>query len=155
MLFKFKSFIIIEIWLTMLLLFSHSVVSNSLQPYGLQHTRLPFPSLSPRICSNSCHWVSDAIESSHPLSPPFLLPSIFPSIRMFSKESDLCIRWSFSFSISSSNEYSELISFRIDWFDLAVQETPQASSPIPQLKSINSSAFNLLYGPSLTSIHGY
>ena len=124
MLFKFKSFIIIEIWLTMLLLFSHSVMSNSLQPYGLQHTRLPCPSLSPRVCSNSCHWVSDAIESSHPLSPPFLLPSIFPSIRMFSKESDLCIRWSFSFIISPSNEYSELISFRIDWLDLlAVQGT--------------------------------
>ena len=128
MLFKFKSFIIIEILLTLLLLFSHSVMSNSLQPYGLQHTRLLCPPLSPRVCSNSCHWVSDAIESSHPLSPPFLLPSIFPSIRMFSNESDLCIRWpmywSFSFIISPSNEYSGLISFRMGWLDLlAVQGT--------------------------------
>ena len=67
------------------------------------------------------HRVGDAIQSSHPLSS-HLLPSIFPSIRVFSSESVLHIRWpknwSFSFSISPSNEYSGLISFRIDWFDL-------------------------------------
>ena len=67
------------------------------------------------------HWVGNAIQPSHPLCP-LLLPSIFPSIRVFSNESVLCIRWpkywSFSFSISPSKEYSELISFRIDWFDL-------------------------------------
>ena len=71
------------------------------------------------------HWVSDAIQPSRPL---LLLPSIFPSIRVFSNEPALCIRWpkdwSFSFSISPSNEYSGSISFRIDWFDLlAVQRT--------------------------------
>ena len=76
--------------------------------------------------------------------PFFLLLSIFPSIRVFSNEFALCIRWpkywSFSFSISPSNEYSGLISFRIDWFDLlAVQERDsQESSPTPQFKSINS-----------------
>ena len=74
------------------------------------------------------HWVSDIIQPSHPLSPPSPLPSIFPSIRVFSNESALCIRWpkywSFSFSISPSSEYSGLISFRIDWFDLPeVQRT--------------------------------
>ena len=74
------------------------------------------------------HCISDAIQPSHPLSPLLLLPSIFPSIRVFSSESVLCIRWpkywSFSFSISPSSEYSGLISFRIDWFDLlAVQWT--------------------------------
>ena len=74
------------------------------------------------------HWVGDAIQSSQPLLPILLLPSIFPSIRVFSNESALCIRWpkywSFSFHTSPSNEYSGLISFRIDWFDLlAVQET--------------------------------
>ena len=72
------------------------------------------------------HWVSDAIQPSHPLLPPLLLPSIFPSIRVFSNELALCIRWSkhWSFSISLSNEYSGLISFRIDWLDLfAVQGT--------------------------------
>ena len=79
--------------------------------------------------------------------------SVFPSIRFFSSESALYIRWpkywNFSFSISPSNEYSGLISFRINWFDLlVVQGTLQA----PQLKSINSLTLNLLYGPSLTSI---
>ena len=74
------------------------------------------------------HRVSDAIQPSHPLSAPSLLPLIFPSIRIFSNESVLCIRWpkywSFSFSISPSSEYSGLISFRIDWLDLfAVQGT--------------------------------
>ena len=68
------------------------------------------------------HWVSDTIQLSHPLWLLFLLPLVFPSIWGFSNESALCIRWSkywsFSFSISPSNEYSGLISFRIDWFDL-------------------------------------
>ena len=68
------------------------------------------------------HWVGDAIQPSYPLSSLFLLPSVFPSIRVFSSESVLHIRqpkyWSFSFSISSSNEYSGLISFTVDWFDL-------------------------------------
>ena len=92
----------------------------------------------------------------HPL---LLLPSIFPSIRLFSNQSVLCIRWpkywSFNFSISPSNEYSGLISFRMDWLDLlAVQGTPK-SSPTPQFKSINSSALSFLYSPILTSIHNY
>ena len=93
------------------------------------------------------------------LCHPFLfLLSIFPSIRVSSSESALCIRWpkywSFSFSISPSNEYSGLISFRIDWFDLAVQGTLK-SSPAPQFKSINSLVLSLLYGPSFTSVHDY
>ena len=74
------------------------------------------------------HWVSDAIQPSHPLSSPLLLPSIYPSIRVFSNESTLPIRWpkywSFSFSISPSSEHPSLISFRMDWLDLfAVQGT--------------------------------
>ena len=108
--------------------FSRSVVSDSLQPHALQHARLPCPSPTPGACSNS------SIETGMPLNylilchPLLLLPSIFSSIRVFSNESVLCIRWpkywSFSFSISPSSEYSELISFRIDWFDfLAVQGT--------------------------------
>ena len=87
------------------------------------------------------------------------LPSIFPSIRVFSDESVLHIRWpkhgSFSFSISSSNEYSGLIFFRIDWFDLfAVQGTLRS---LLQHHSSNASFFsiNFLYGPTLTSIHDY
>ena len=89
-----------------------------------------------------------------------LLPSIFPSIRVFSNESTLCIRWtkywSFSFSISLSNEYSGLISFRIDWFDiLAVQRTLKSLLQHQQFKSISSSVLSLLYGPTLTSILDY
>ena len=92
--------------------------------------------------------------------PHLFLPSIFPSIRVFSNESALCIGWpkywSFIFSISPSNEYSGLISFRIYWFDLlAVHGTLQESSPTPQFKSISSSILSLLYGPILTSIHDY
>ena len=90
---------------------------------------------------------------------PLLLPSIFPSIRVFSKESVLCIRWpkywSFSFSISPSNECSGLISLRTDWLDLLAVRGTLKSSPTPQFKSINSSAFSFLYSPTLTSIHDY
>ena len=106
------------------LLFSPSVVYSSLQPCGLQHARLPYPSLPSGVCYNlsiELMMPSNYLILCHPV---LLLPSIFPSIRVFFKESVLCIRWpkcwSFSFSISPSNEYSELISFRIDWFDLLV-----------------------------------
>ena len=85
-----------------------------------------------------------------------LLPSVFPRIRVFSRESVLYIRWpkycSFSFSINPSNKYAGLISFKIDWFNLAVQGT-QEFSPTPQFKTINSSVLSFLYGPILTSIH--
>ena len=89
-----------------------------------------------------------------------LPPSIFPSIRVFSSESVLHIRWpkdwSFSFSISPSNEYSGLISFRIDWLDLlAAQGTLKSLLPTPQFKSVSSSALSFLYGPTLTSIHDH
>ena len=80
------------------------------------------------LAQTHVHRVSDANQASHPLSSHLLLPSIFPSIRVFSNESVLCIRWpkywSFIFNISPSSEYSGLISFRIDWFHpLAVQGT--------------------------------
>ena len=88
--------------------------------------------------------------------PVLLLPSIFPSIRVFSNEMDLGIRWPrywrFSISISPSNEYSGLISIRTDWSPCSPRDS-QESSPTPQFKSINSSALSLLYGPTLTSIH--
>ena len=101
-------------------------MSDSLQPHGLQHIRLPCPSPSPRACSNSCLlslWCHPTISFHRHL---LLLPSIFLSIRVFSNESAPCIRWPkyWSFSISPSNEYSGLISFSIDWFDLlSVQGT--------------------------------
>ena len=102
-------------------------MSDSLQSHGLQHFRPPCPSPTPRLTQTHVHWVSDVIQPSHPLSSPS--PAfIFPSFRVFANESVLHIRWpnywSSSFSISSSNEYSGLISFRMDWLDLlAVQGT--------------------------------
>ena len=109
-------------------LFSCSVVSDSLRPHGLQHSRPPCPSATPRVYSNSS--IELVMPSNHLIlcCPLLLPPSIFPRIRVFSNESVLCIRWpkywSFSFSISPSNEYSGLISFRMDWLDLlAVQGT--------------------------------
>ena len=106
------------------------------------------------------HQVTDAIQPSHPLSSPSPPASVLPSIRVFSSESVLCIRWpkywNFSFSISPSNEYSGLISFRIDWFDLLdCPRNSQESSPTPQFKSISSSALSFLYSPTLISIHDY
>ena len=104
-------------------LFSRSVVSDSLWPHGLQHIRLPCPLPTSRAYSSSCP-SSQVMPSDHLIlcRPLFLQPSIFPSIRVFSNESVLLIRWpkyrSFSFSISPSNEYSRLTSFRMNWLDL-------------------------------------
>ena len=99
-----------------------------MRPLGLQHARLPCPSPTPRARSNSS--IDSVMPSNHLIlcRPLLLLPSILPSIRVFSNESALRIRWpkywNFSFTISLSNEYSGLISFRIDWLDLlAVQGT--------------------------------
>ena len=191
-------------------MFNHLVMSDFLQPHGLQHDRIPCPSPSLRACSNSCplsQWCH--LVLCHLL---LLLPSIFPSIRFFSNESALRIRWPkywrFSFSISPSNEDSLLIFFtfhfhalekemathssvlawrisgmgvpgglpsmglhrvRHDWSDLAVAaafplgltlvlfdvQVILESSLTPQFKSISFSVFNLLYVPTLTSIHDY
>ena len=93
--------------------------------------------------------------------PLLLLPSIFPSIRVFSNESVLPIRWpkywSFSFSINPSNEYLGLISFRMDWLDLLAinPRGSQECSPTPQCKSLNSSMLSFPYSPTLKSIHDY
>ena len=100
-------------------------MSDSLRPHGLQHARLPCPSPTSTAYSNSCRFES-VMPSNHLIlcCPILLPPSVFPSIRIFSSESLLCIRWpkywSFSFNISPSNEYSGLIFFRMDWFDLLV-----------------------------------
>ena len=109
-----------------------------------------------------------SIESVMPAShlilchPLLLLPAISPSIRVFSNESAPWIRWPkyqhFSLSISPSNEYSRLISFKIDWFDLLAVLEPvksQNSSQIPQFKRINSLVLSFLYGSTLISIHHY
>ena len=108
--------------------FSRSVMSNSLQPHYRSTPGLPVHHQLPEFTQTHVHRVGDAIQTSQPLSSLILLPPIPPRIRVFFNESTLCIRWpkywSFSFSISRSNEHPGLISFRMDWLDLlAVQGT--------------------------------
>ena len=113
--------------------FSCSVVSDSLRPHGLQHARPPCPSPAPRIYSNSCPLSRGCHPTNLILCRPLLFPpSIFQS-SVFSHESVLQIRWpkywSFSFSVSPSSEYSELISFRTDWFDFFVVQRTLKRTP--------------------------
>ena len=117
---------------------------------------LPVHHQLPEFTQTHVYRVGDAIQPLMLCRPLLLLPSICPSIRVFSNESALHIRWpkfwSFSFNISPSSEHSGLISFRMDCLDLlAVQE----SSPTPQFKSINSWALSFLYSSTLTSIHDH
>ena len=103
-------------------------MSDSLQPHELQHARLPNPSPSPRVAQTHVHWVSYAIQPSHSLWSPSPSALSVSQLQVFSSELGFHIRWpnywSFSFSSSPSNEYSRLISLRIECFDfLAVQGT--------------------------------
>ena len=139
--------------------FSPSFVSDSATPWSAAHQASLSITNSQsllKLMSFKSVMPSNHLILCHPL---LLLPSIFPSIRVFSSEPVLHIRWpkywSFSFSISLSNEYSGLISFRIDWLDLLAVQGTLKSSPTPYCKSINSSALSFLYGPTLTSIHDY
>ena len=105
--------------------------------------------------------IESMMQSSHLIlcHPLLLLPSIPPSIRVFSNESALRMRWpkywSFSFSISASNEHPGLISFKMDWLNLLQSKDSQESSPTPQFKSIDCSALSFLHSPTLTSIHDH
>ena len=135
-----------------------SVMSTSLRPHRLQHARLSCPSPSSGACSNSCplsQWCHPTISFS--VVPFFSCLQSFPAIRVFSNKSSLCIRWPkyWGFHNSPSSEYSGLISFRIDWFDLLAVQGTLRSLLTPQFKSINSLALSLLYGQTLTSIHDY
>ena len=138
------------------LLFSHPVVSDSFQPHGLQHARLPCPSPSPEVCPLSCplHWWCHPLILWCRLLP---LPSIIPSIRVFSNESAVHIRWPkyWSFSISPSNKYSGLTSLKIDCLISYCPRDLQESSPAPQFKGINSLVFCLLYSPALTTVRDH
>ena len=118
---------------------------------------LCIPTDCSKLMSIESVMLSNQLFFCHPL---LLLLSIFPNIRVFSNESVLHIRWPkywiFSFSSGPSNEYSGLVSFRIDWLDLlALLKESQESSPAPQFKSINSSALSFLYSPTFTCIHDY
>ena len=139
--------------------FSHSVVSNSALPWttacqaslSITNSRSLSKLMSIELVMSSNHLVL--------CRPLLLLPSIFPNIRVFSNESALRIRWpkywSFSLSISPSNEHPGLIFFKMDWLDLLAVHGTLESSPTPQFKSINSSELNFLYSPTRTSIHDY
>ena len=130
--------------------FSCSVMSDSFRPYESQHARPPCPSPTPRVHSNSTS-IKSVMPSSHLIlcRPLFLLPLIPPSIRVFSSESTLCMRWpkywSFSFSIIPSKE--RLISFRMDWLDLlAVQGT------LKSLLQHLSSKTSILWHPAFFTV---
>ena len=111
---------------------------------------------SPKLMS-----IETVMLSSHLIlcRPLLLLPPIPPSIRVFSNESTLCMRWpkywSFSFSIIPSKETPGLISFGMDWLDLLAVQGTLKSSPTPQFKSINSSVLSSLHSPTLTSVHDH
>ena len=128
-------------------------MSDSLRPHESQHTRPPSPSPTPGVHSDSTS-IESVMPSSHLIlyRPLLLLPPIPPSIRVFSNESTLCMRWpkywSFSFSISLSSEYSGMISFRIDWLDLlAVQRT------LKSLRQHHSSKASILQRSAFFIVH--
>ena len=135
--------------------FSHSVVSNSLPPHGLQHIRPPCPSPTPGVYSSSCplsQWCHQIVSSSViPLSPR---PQSFPASGSFLMSQLFTsggqnIRATASASVLP--KYIELISFRMDWFDIACRpRDSQESSPAPQFESISYLALSILYGPTLT-----
>ena len=142
------------------LLFSCSVVSDYATPWTAAcQASLPNTKSRSLLKLMSIEFV---IPSNHLMlcCPLLLLPSIFPSIRIFSSELVLCVRWpkywSFSFNISPSNEYTGLISFRINWFDLLVVQGT-LKSLLQHLSSKASILMHsaILYGPTLTSIHDY
>ena len=141
--------------------FSRSVMSNSLQSHGLQHTMVTSLSITNARSLLKLLIIESVMpQPSHPLSSPSPPAPIFPSIRVFSNESALCIRlpkyWSFSFNIIPSNEYSGLISFRMDGLDLlAVQETLKSLLQHHSSKAsiLQCSAFFMR--PTLLSIHDH
>ena len=139
--------------------FSHSVVSDSLWPHELQHTRPPCPSPTSGSLLKLMS-ITSVMPSNHLILCCSLLlpPSIFLSIAVFSNESVLRIRWpkywSFSFNISPSNEYSGLISFRLDWLDLLAVQGTLKSLPMAHFKSINFGCSDFIT-VELTSIHDH
>ena len=131
---------------------------STLWHHELQHARLPCPSLSPTVCSNLCPLSQRCHPTISSFAAPFSsCPQFFFQHQGLFQWADSSLQWpkycSFSFTISPSSEYSGLISFRIEWFDLLSPRDSQESSPAAQLKSINSLALSLLYGPTLISIH--
>ena len=139
-----------------------SVTQSCLTLYDTMDCSTPGHSVHhqlPEFTKTHIHWVGDTINYLIFCCPLLFPPSIFPSIRVFSNELVLCIRWpkcwNFSFNISPSNEHSGLISFRMDWLDLLAVQGTLKSLWTPQFKSVNFSVLRFLYSPTLTSIHDY
>ena len=137
--------------------FSPSVVFDPLRPYGMQHARPPCPSPTPRVYSNSC----PVMPSNHLFlcCPLHLLPSIFPSIRVFSSQSVICVRWpkywSFNVNISPSNEYSGLIFIGLTglicWQSMGLSRV-FSNTTVQNYRFVFS---QFLYDPIVTSIHDH
>ena len=143
-----------QTWLSSWAFISNSVISNSLRPHGVQHTRLPCPSPSTRACSNSCplsYWC-------HPTIPSSLVP--FSSfLQSFPASGSFLMSWLFASggqSIGVSTSASVFAMNIQGWFPLGFDLLAvQGTSPTPQLKSSSSSVLSFLYGPTLTSVHHY
>ena len=150
----------VDFWVFLsLLLFSHSVMLDSLRPHGLQHAKLPCPSLSPGVCSDSCpssRWYHPTISSftTHFSSCPqsFLASGSFPMSQLFSSGGP-SIAGSASASVFPMTIQGQLPLGLTGLISL--QRDSQATSPTPQFKSIHSSALSLIYGPTLTSVCAY
>ena len=134
----------------------------TLRPHELQHTRLPCTLPTPGASSISCplsQWCHPTVSSSViPFSSclqSFLASGAFPVSQFFASGGEVLTFWSFSFSISPSNEHPGLISFRMDWWISLQSRDSQESSLTPQFKSINSLVLSFLYSPTLTSVHDY
>ena len=154
--YKLETFYFLYFWILGMFSFSSVQSLSRVQLFATPWTAAHQASLSitnsrslPKPMSIDLVMPSNHLILCHPL---LLLPSIFPSIRIFSNESTLHIRrpkyWSFSFNISPSNEHPGLISFRMDWLDRLAGQGTLGSSPTPQFKSINSSVLSFLYSPS-------
>ena len=148
--------------------FNNSVVSNPLRPHGLQHTRAPFPSPTPKLYSNSCLLCQWRYTTSHPLTLHILSSSqplvpFFPRDQSFPTSGSFPVRQFFASggqSIGVLDSTSVLPMNIQDWLPLRLvwscsPKDSQESSPIPQFKSINSSVLSFLYSPTLTSIYDY
>ena len=139
--------------------FSHSVMPDSLWPRGLQHARLPCPSPSPGVCSNSCLLsqrchpaISSSVTCFSSCLQSFTASGSYPMSQFFTSSDQ-------SIGVSASASVLPMMNIQ-DWFPLGLTlwfpcKNSQESSPAPQLKSINSLVLSLLYGPTLTSVHDY
>ena len=153
----------VSVYILYLCVYQFSSVAQSCptlcNPMNCSTPGLPAHQQLPEFTQTHVHWVGDAIQPSHPLLPLLFLPSIFPSIRVFSNELALCTRWpkywSFSFNINSSNEHQDWfplgwtgwISLQSKWLSRVFSNTT--------VQSINSLVLIFLYSPTLTSIHDH